>query len=252
MNYVHESITTVINRAALVDARSTGNAILVLRMPADTCDKLNRCLAAMARGEDVWDDFIELVGRYILHVLINDYALYDEYHEHERQEILHDIYLKVKRNAFRFSASVSRPEYLSYLRKTIRSVMTDRGRIQQRLKRQMQVEPLDEATATPADHSLVDPLGIIEQHWRERATLKAVDRAIVQISQGAQNTRTVAIVLRCRLLKGQDYKQITSAAGISVDAARQIVRYYKNRVIQQSRQSLGLIPAEGGIDEKAR
>jgi len=234
--------------AALVLVNPYRSAILVLQMPAEDKSRApQRILTAMDRGEDVWDEFLELAGRFILHVLINDYAFFDDYSDHDRQEILHDIYLKVKRNAFRFSGGVNMQAYRGYLRKTIRSVMADRLRNLLRLKRNATIDTLDDHSESLPDRTQSDPLKRLEAHWRERATHSAVHGAILQVSQGAQNSRQVRRVLQGRLLKGNSYKDIAATCGLSVDSARHIVHYYKGRVLDEIRKRLTCVMPEGEV-----
>lgn len=202
--------------------------------------KLRFLLWSMARGQDVWEDFLGLVGPFIYHILKEDYCFYEEYDEHTRHEILHDIYLRVAKYSGGTAGRLDFDAYKAYLRKTIRTVMTNKRRILARWNREISLESLSDRTVKTALPHVPDPVTWFEEKWRSRSVTPAVKAAIARVAaHSRESTKTERILLR-RLVEGSGYEEIAEDAGIGVDAVRHVVHYYSERVIDEARAILGV------------
>jgi len=217
--------------------------VMVGRMDSST-QQLRVILLSMARGKDVWEDFLSLVGPFIYHILKEDYCFYKEYDEHARQEILHDIYLRAARYAGRAARGSTIETYKGYLRKIIRSVMCNKKRALARCHRTIYCEDIaagDGAIANPGH----DPSNWIEEQLMLRSIRKAVAQAIANATKSAREPDRTAKILERRLLTGDGYPDIAADYGMEIDAVRHIVHYYDDGVMTEARSMLG-VKGEGG------
>lgn len=217
--------------------------------------ELRTILQAMARGEDVWREFLDMLGPFILHILKHDYGFYTEYDEHARHEALHDIYLRVATYADRMSKTADMASYKAYLRKIIRTVMCNRWRILRRWRRETSLEALEGsgASANPGIQPVcprAEPLGWLENAWQTKHVGPAIHRAVNTVAAKSRDPKKTKLILRHRLLQETPYPEIAARAGMDVDAVRHVVHYYRKTVIQEARQALGLTEPKG--DSNAR
>lgn len=213
-------------------------------------DRLTHILAEMARGSDVWDEFVDLLGPFILHVLKDDYGFYQEYDSHARQEILHDIYLRVVTYADRYKGPTGSSAYYGYLRKIIRTVIVNRLRIMRRWQREISLEAVTDGhhSANPGYLQSTrepGPLDWLEALWKSRQVSPVVRTAIKSVATQARDHRKTRLILEQRLLYEKPYGEIARLVGMEVDAVRQTVHYYREKVILEARNTLGLVPGEG-------
>ncbi len=207
-------------------------------------DKLREVLRALARGEDVWRQFLDMFGAFILHILKEDYALYQEYDEHSRQEVLHDIYLRAAKYAGKIGTSTTAETYRAYLRRIIRTVMSSNGRILRRWRREVSLEKAQEAGFQASAHLSFDPMKWLENQWRDRRIVPAARAAIGKVAGGSRDPAKTACILERRLLAEDPYTDIAEATGMEVDAVRHVVHYYREEVIREMRSALGLVVQE--------
>ncbi|OPX21878.1 MAG: hypothetical protein B1H03_05750 [Planctomycetales bacterium 4484_113] len=216
---------------------------------------LHRILRALARGEDVWREFLDLFGPFILHILKHDYALYDDYDDHSRQEVLHDIYLRVAKYAGRMGRSTTLATYRGYLRRIIRTVMSNNGRILRRWKREVSIDHVNESGFQMAADPALNPLKWLETQWRARSIIPAAKKAIRMAASRSRDPLKTTRILERRLLAEAPYSEIADEVAMEVDAVRHVVHYYRHLVIQRVRSQLAVqgpkeeVVAQGG-DER--
>jgi len=216
---------------------------IVVGMDLST-QQLRVILLSMARGKDVWQDFLDLVGPFIYHILKEDYCFYKEYDEHTRQEILHDIYLRAARYAGRAARNSTIETYKGYLRKIIRSVMCNKRRVLARCHRTIYSDEVASPDAARGNLGL-NPSNWIEEQLMLQSVRKAVSQAITNAAKGAREPDKTARILERRLLTGDGYPDIATDYGMEIDAVRHIVHYYNDGVMSEARSMLG-VKGEGG------
>lgn len=191
--------------------------------------RLKECLTDMARGRDAWETFLELQGPFILHILKSDYGFYDEFDQHTRQEVLHDIYLRTAKYSGRIAGCDSEAAIRGYLRRIIRSIMSNKRRIARKIRREISLE---DGVTEPVSTSTTgfNPLSWIEDSWWGRNTLplitRAIGRAVVDSRQVERNRQ----ILEMRILEGSSYREISQTCEIREDAARRLVSDYRPRI----------------------
>jgi DNA-directed RNA polymerase specialized sigma24 family protein len=212
-------------------------------------EKLREVLRALARGADAWRDFLDLFGPFIMHILKEDYALYEEYDAHSREEVLHDIYLRAARYAGRLSKSKTTPgAYRAYLRRIIKTVMSGNGRILRRWRREISLERAQEAGFQAPANPGFNPLRWLENRWRTKSIIPAARAAIGKVAGGSRDPARTAYILERRLLAEDPYADIAEAAGMEVDAVRHVVHYYRDEVVREVRDAMGVkLQEEQGV-----
>ena len=184
----------------------------------------------MSRG-DSWERFLQLLGPFILHVLKSDYGFYEDFDQHTRQEILHDIYIRTARHAQKLATFDSAAIIRAYIRKVITSVMSNKRRMLRRWHREIQLDPEQTELMTKNTSGHFNPLTWLEDTWfsrnRETLLLAAVQQAVQHSQKPKRNQR----ILEMKLLEGKAYSEIASMNGTSEDAARQTVSYFRPKVL---------------------
>ena len=214
-------------------------------------EKLREVLRALARGADGWREFLDLFGPFILHILKHDYALYQEYDEHSRQEVLHDIYLRAAKYAGKMGTSITAETYRAYLRRIIRTVMSSNGRILRRWRREVSLEKAQETGFQAPANPGFNPLKWLETQWKAKGILPVARAAIGKAASGSRDPAKTAHILERKLLNEDPYAQIAEEVGMDVDAVRHVVHYYREDIIHEMRSALGIkIQKEEGVVEK--
>jgi len=200
-------------------------------------------LRALARGEDAWRGFVDGYGPLILHILRRDYAFYDEYDEHSRLEVLHDIYLRVTRYAANLGGNATPASFKGYLRRIIRTVMCNRSRVLKRWRREISLDEVPESADVVYQPRAPNPLAWLEEQWRNSAVAPKLRAAIIAVSQRSREPERTRLILERKLLTEAPYPEIAQAVGMGVDAVRHVVHYYRPHVLEEMRKILGLAPA---------
>ncbi|MCD6282143.1 sigma-70 family RNA polymerase sigma factor [bacterium] len=215
-------------------------------------EKLREVLRALARGADGWREFLDLFGPFILHILKHDYALYQEYDEHSRQEVLHDIYLRAAKYAGRLSKNTTTVgSYKGYLRRIIKTVMSSNGRILRRWRREVSLEKAQETGFQAPANPGFNPLKWLTNQWKENRIVPSARAAIGKAASSSRDPAKTAYILERRLLAEDPYTDIAEATGMEVDAVRHVVHYYREDIIHEMRSALGIkMQKEEGVVEK--
>lgn len=214
--------------------------------------ELRAVLRALARGEDAWREFLDMFGPFILHILKEDYALYEEYDRHSREDVLHDVYLRAAKYAGKLSRSeTTASSYKGYLRRIIKTVMSNNGRILRRWRREVSLEVAQEAGFQATANPGFNPLKWLETQWKAKGILPVARAAIGKIADSSRDPAKTAHILERKLLNEDPYAEIAIDVGMDVDAVRHVVHYYREEIIRDVRSAMGIkVQEEGGVAEK--